>query len=142
MDIVSPEKRSEMMSHIRSKDTTPEINLRKYLFKQGFRFRLHVKNLPGHPDIVLPKYRSVIFVHGCFWHQHEGCRIAKMPKTRTEFWEEKFKRNVERDKENVKALQNAGWRVLVVWECEISSKKSTKFNDISNWIKSDARTLL
>lgn len=109
------------MSQIRGKDTKPEILLRSLLHRRGFRFRLHAPGLPGKPDIVLPKYRTVIFVHGCFWHRHEGCSNATMPKTRTDFWTEKFRRTVERDQEKQAQLERAGWRVLTVWECELKS---------------------
>jgi len=107
------------MSRIRCKDTKPEIAVRKMLHAAGFRFRLHVKGLPGKPDIVLPKWKTVIFVHGCFWHRHEGCKDATTPKTRTEWWLEKFAKNVANDLKKRSALEAAGWRVIVVWECEV-----------------------
>lgn len=107
------------MSRIRSKDTTPEIILRKALHSRGFRFRLHYKTLPGKPDIVLPKYRTVIFVNGCFWHGHANCRYSTIPKTNSEFWEEKISRNRERDALCVGLLQARSWNVIVVWECEL-----------------------
>ena len=110
------------MSRIRSNDTTPELVVRSFLFRNGFRFRLHVRNLPGHPDIVLPKYRTVVEVRGCFWHRHPGCRQATTPSTNAEFWQEKFKRNVERDKRNEIQLNELGWRVIVVWECFVKQK--------------------
>jgi len=106
------------MSRIRSRDTKPEIIVRKILHRMGYRFRLHRKDLPGCPDIVLPKYRTVVFVHGCFWHRHEGCRYAYNPKSRVDFWQKKFKQNVERDKKVRHELTDMGWRVLVVWECD------------------------
>lgn len=140
MDTVSPEKRSEIMSHIRGENTLLEISLRKYLFSNGFRYRIHVKNLPGRPDIVLPKYKSVIFVHGCFWHQHEGCKIGKIPKTRTQFWNEKFQKNKERDKKNIDDLLKAGWKVLVVWECELLKRNTKKFDEIIQWITSNVNS--
>ena len=105
------------MSRIRSTDTKPEVYLRKKLFAAGYRYRKNDRRLPGCPDIYLPKYRTVIFVHGCFWHRHEGCRYAYMPKSRTDFWEKKFRRNVERDREVMKGLRNAGLKVIIVWEC-------------------------
>ena len=108
------------MAAIKSKDTKPEIAVRKLLHSLGYRFRLHRKDLPGSPDIVLPKYKTVIFVHGCFWHRHKNCKYATSPKTREEFWENKFKQNVERDKNNFKELKNLNWKVLVLWECEIN----------------------
>jgi len=114
------------MSRIRSKDTSLEKKVRSFLHRAGFRFRLHVKNLPGSPDIVLPKYRTVVFVHGCFWHRHEGCRqgdyFPKDPKQGNEFWKSKFKTNLERDKRNVVELEDAGWTVLTVWECETKNE--------------------
>ena len=119
MDSLTKEKRSWNMSRIRSNDTTPELVVRSFLFRQGFRFRLHVKNLPGHPDIVLPKYRTVVEVRGCFWHRHPGCRQATTPSTNAEFWQEKFKRNVDRDRNTEKKLKELGWNLIVVWECEL-----------------------
>ena len=107
------------MSGIQSKNTKPEMLVRRYLHAQGFRYRLHTRELPGSPDLVLPKYRVVIFVHGCFWHRHASCRFATQPSSNIERWETKFQINVERDARNVAALQATGWRVLVVWECEL-----------------------
>jgi DNA mismatch endonuclease (patch repair protein) len=106
------------MRAVRRSDTGPELVVRKLLHAAGFRFRKQRRDLPGTPDIVLPKHRTVIFVHGCFWHRHPECRLATTPKTRVDFWTDKFERNVERDRANVDALRAAGWRVLVVWECE------------------------
>lgn len=119
MDIWDKEKRSQVMSKIRSKNTKPELALRKALFARGFRFRVYDKRLSGTPDIVLPKYKTVIFVHGCFWHKHEGCKYSHIPKTNTQFWINKITSNVERDKTNTEKLTVAGWNVLIVWECEI-----------------------
>lgn len=107
------------MSRIRGKDTRPEIAVRSLLHRMGLRFRLHRRDLPGSPDIVLPGRRTVVFVHGCFWHRHEGCSGASVPKTRIEFWEAKFARNVERDARNRRDLKRLGWRSVVVWECEL-----------------------
>lgn len=118
-DVVTPEKRSRMMSGIRGKDTKPEIIVRKWLHAHGYRFRLHRKDLPGKPDIVLPRYRTVIFVHGCFWHRHEGCKYAATPATRAEWWQEKFRQNVAHDAKVRQELENLGWRVIVIWECEV-----------------------
>lgn len=123
-DIVSPEKRSDMMSGIRGKDTKPEIIIRGLLHRLGYRFRLHRKTLPGRPDIVLPKWRTVIFVNGCYWHGHENCHLFRPPKTRTEFWTNKIEGNQARDRRNHAALQDAGWKVLVIWECAVSKKLS------------------
>lgn len=122
MDIWSKKKRSKVMSKIRSKDTKPELMLRSLLHKAGYRFRVHRKDLPGNPDIVLPKYNTIIFVHGCFWHYHEDCREGRIPDTNTKFWKEKLERNVERDKKNQERLKKAGWDVLVVWECKIENE--------------------
>lgn len=116
-DVFSPEKRSAVMSAIKGVDTRPEILVRKLLFASGFRFRLHSKKLPGKPDVVLSKWRAVVFVHGCFWHQHRGCRRAVMPSSRSEYWLPKLRRNVERDAEEIASLRSAGWRVCIVWEC-------------------------
>jgi DNA mismatch endonuclease, patch repair protein len=109
------------MSRIRGKDTKPELRVRSQLHRMGYRFRLHRKDLPGRPDIVLPKYDTVIFVHGCFWHRHKGCRFAYTPKTRVEFWETKFEQNVRRDRRNEAALRKRGWRIIRIWECETES---------------------
>lgn len=119
MDVFSPEKRSQVMSRIRSKDTKPEKIIRSILHKLGFRFRINRKDLPGKPDIVLPKYRTVIFVHGCFWHQHEGCKIASKPKSNSEYWKAKFTKNVVRDKKNQEDLHSLGYRTIIIWECEV-----------------------
>jgi len=109
------------MSRIRSKDTKPEITVRSALHRLGFRFRLHRRDLPGNPDIVLPRHQAVIFVHGCFWHRHRNCPLAYKPKTRKAFWTSKFDGNVQRDRRNRTALRKAGWKVLVIWECESQS---------------------
>lgn len=116
-DVFTPQKRSAIMRAIKSADTKPEVLVRRLLFASGFRFRLRQPNLPGKPDIVLPKWRLVVFVNGCFWHQHEACSRASMPHSKEKYWFPKLKRNVERDQEEYRALQSAGWRVLVVWEC-------------------------
>jgi len=117
MDIVSREVRSRMMSRIRGKDTRPEMKVRRLLYAQGFRYRLHVGHLAGSPDIVLPRYRVCIFVHGCFWHRHEGCRYSTVPATRPEFWQQKFHQNVDRDARSREQLLKSGWRVIELWEC-------------------------
>jgi DNA mismatch endonuclease (patch repair protein) len=119
MDVHNKATRSYNMSRIRSGDTGAELAVRKYLHSRGFRFRLHDRRLPGRPDIVLPKYRAVVEVRGCFWHGHEGCRYFVLPKTRTEFWTLKIQSNVERDRKNEKLMSELGWRVIVVWECEL-----------------------
>jgi DNA mismatch endonuclease, patch repair protein len=117
MDIVSSQTRSRMMSGIRGKDTRPEILVRRLLHAAGLRFRLHRRDLPGIPDIVLPKYRAAIFVHGCYWHVHKGCHFFKMPGSNVDFWRRKLESNQARDRHNVKLLLKDGWRVLVIWEC-------------------------
>lgn len=126
MDIVSKEKRAAMMRAVRRKDTGPEMLLRRALHRAGFRFRLHYRNLPGTPDIVLPSRRTVIFVHGCFWHRHHGCSRTTTPATRTEFWTTKFRGNIRRDRRVQKALKKLGWRVIVVWECEVRTLRAAR----------------
>ena len=118
-DIVDSKRRSELMAGIRGCDTAPELAVRRLAHRMGLRFRLHRKNLPGRPDLVFPKHRLAVFVHGCFWHRHEGCRSASTPKSRIAFWTEKFAANVDRDARQQAALRTRGWRVLVIWECEI-----------------------
>ena len=116
------EQRSRNMSAIKSKNTKPEIKVRKVLHSMGYRFRLHRKDLPGSPDIVLPKYKTIIFVHGCFWHRHENCKYSSTPKTRVQFWEKKFNSNILRDLENQKKIKDIGLRSIIVWECELKNK--------------------
>ena len=123
MDNLTKNQRRRNMSRIRSKNTTPEIRVRSLLHRHGFRFRLHRKDLAGTPDIVLPKFRTAIFVHGCFWHRHEGCKYAATPKTRTDFWQKKFESNIDRDTNVRKALQKQGWKVFVIWECELKNQQ-------------------
>ena len=138
-DIVSTLKRSQMMSGIRGKDTAPEMRVRRLLHRLGYRFRLHRRDLPGSPDIVLPKYRVAIFVHGCFWHFHQGCRLAKMPVTHEEFWRAKLFRNRERDAASVAALMATGWRVLQVWECFLrdSSNDEALEGVMAGWLEGE-----
>lgn len=119
MDKITSEQRHYTMSRIRGKDTKPEILVRKYLFSEGFRFRKNDKRYPGHPDIVLPKYKTVVFVNGCFWHGHEGCKYYTVPKTNTEFWVAKVQRNQARDRSDVTALSEMGWNVITIWECQL-----------------------
>lgn len=119
-DSLSPEKRSWNMSRIHSKDTSVEVKVRKYLFSKGFRYRKNVSALPGKPDIVLPKYRAVIFIHGCFWHRHQNCKRAATPKTHLDYWLPKFQRNIENDAQNYEELKQIGWKPIIVWECEIN----------------------
>lgn len=118
-DIMTPQQRHLCMSHIRSKDTKPEQLVRQALWHKGFRYRLHVKDLPGKPDIVLPKYKTAIFVNGCFWHGHKGCKDFVIPKSNTAFWLEKIGKNKNRDEQNITALISAGWKVITIWECEL-----------------------
>lgn len=126
MDVLTPQQRHNVMAAIRSTNTKPEVMVRKFLWRQGFRYRLNNPRLPGHPDIVLRKYRTCVFVNGCFWHGHEGCRYFRMPVTNTEFWEAKINRNRWRDKEEQKKLAAMGWHVIVVWECELKPDKREK----------------
>lgn len=140
MDIVTPEVRSGMMSGIRGKDTAPELKVRRFLHANGFRFCLHRKDLPGKPDIVLPKYKACIFVNGCFWHRHKGCKLASEPKSREEFWNRKFAENVARDQRNIKALQDYGWRVAVVWECAL--RKERPMTGLQTWLNSKRKSFV
>lgn len=125
------------MSRIKGKDTKPERKVRSWLHQHGFRFRLHKKDLPGTPDISLPKYKTVIFVHGCFWHRHAGCKFAYTPKSRIEFWDNKFRSTIERDLKKIKALEASGWRVLVVWECELADNALTVLKETIEKLKED-----
>lgn len=122
MDVVSSVKRSEMMSGIKGRNTRPEVQVRSYLHARGLRFRLHRKDLPGSPDVVLSKYHVAVFVHGCFWHRHVDCKYTTSPSTRKEFWQGKFAGNIARDQRNVAALLESGWRVLIIWECGLREK--------------------
>ncbi len=137
VDFLTPAGRSDRMRRIRSANTSPEVTVRKALHRLGFRFRLQGKGLPGRPDIVLPKYRAVVLVHGCFWHRHAGCKVASNPKSNTEFWKEKFDRNMARDAKVANELEEKGWRVLVVWECELGSaaRLETAILKLANEIK-------
>jgi DNA mismatch endonuclease (patch repair protein) len=132
-DNLTKAERSWNMSRIKSGNTKPELAVRSILHRMGYRFSLHKKSLPGKPDIILPKHKCVIFVHGCFWHRHKGCKEATNPKTRIQFWKEKFRGNVIRDKRNQKELRKNRWRFLVIWECEIN-KKSQIINRIKNFL--------
>lgn len=134
MDVHDKKTRSYNMSRIKSKDTKPEEMVRKYLFAHGFRFRKNDRRYPGTPDIVLPKYRTMIFINGCFWHGHEQCRYFVVPKTNTDFWMSKINRNIERDRENYNKLTDAGWKVLTVWECQL--KKSVREQTLSRLVTS------
>lgn len=129
-DPLTPEQRHRCMASIHSADTRPERLVRRFLFACGMRFRINVRKLPGTPDIVMRKYRTVIFVNGCFWHGHEGCKFFRMPHTNTPFWEKKIQRNKERDKRNIQALREKGWNVVTIWECEL--KKATREQTLTN----------
>ncbi len=118
-DVFTQQKRSWIMSRVRGRDTKPEILVRRWLHARGYRFRLHRADLPGKPDIVLPRYRTAVFVHGCFWHAHAGCKYSALPETNHEYWAEKIGRNVRRDRRNARALRADGWRVIILWECKI-----------------------
>lgn len=122
-DVLTPKQRSYNMSQIHGKDTKPEELVRKFLFSQGFRYRKNDARLPGKPDIVLPKYKTVIFVNGCFWHKHEGCKYFVWPKNNAEFWKEKIEKNAARDEKDYELLEREGWHVVVVWECELRKNK-------------------
>lgn len=124
-DNLSPEARSAHMRRIRNVDTGPEMRVRRVTHALGYRFRLHRRDLPGTPDLIFPRLRKVIFVHGCFWHRHSGCRHARLPKSRRNYWLPKLKRNSTRDTEVVAALRALGWTVLVVWECQVATEKDT-----------------
>ncbi len=126
MDTLTPESRHKNMSHIRSKDTTPEKLIRKALFKAGFRYHICDKRYPGKPDLIFPHYYAVIFINGCFWHAHENCRYFVFPKSNQDFWKNKFKRNQERDKKVIEHYKDQCWRICVVWECAIRGKESKK----------------
>ncbi len=127
VDHISPEHRSWNMSRIRGKDTSPELVVRSYMHNLGFRFRLHKKNLPGRPDLILPKYNTVMFVHGCFWHQCPNCeRGSRIPKSNVDYWEKKLNRNIERDRQHVKDLRGLGYKVITIWECQTKSEASLR----------------
>lgn len=139
-DVVDRETRRRMMAGIRGKNTRPEMQVRKFLHHRGFRFRLHARKLPGHPDLVLPMYRAAIFVHGCFWHGHT-CRYFKLPRTRTEFWSAKIRTNIINDIASRNALVTTGWRVLTVWECALRGQESAAtLNAIALWLTENLPT--
>lgn len=137
MDIWGKDKRSVVMAKIKSKNTKPEIDLRSALFSMGYRFRIHSKKLPGKPDIVLPKYKTVIFVHGCFWHLHKDCREGRIPSSNTDYWREKLHKNANRDAMNIEKLQKDNWKVLVVWECQIENNLEQVLQIIISNLKSE-----
>lgn len=121
VDVFTPKERSQIMAKVRGKDTKPEIKVRSLIHRLGYRFRLQRKDLPGKPDIVLPRHRKVVFVHGCFWHGHKHCKHAERPKSNTDYWNTKIDRNIKRDKKSVKELVDRGWEVLTIWECQTKS---------------------
>jgi DNA mismatch endonuclease, patch repair protein len=133
MDQLTKEERSRNMAAIKSVDTKPEWIVRRLLFSLGYRYRLHDKKLPGKPDIVLPKYKTIIFIHGCFWHRHEGCRRANLPKSNRNYWLPKIERNVQRDADNETKLKKLGWKVITIWECQIKD---------SEWLKQHLRGVM
>lgn len=140
MDTLNPEQRHKAMAAVKSKNTTPELVVRKLLHKEGFRFRLHRKDLPGKPDILLPKYHTIILVHGCFWHQHHGCKRSTRPTSNDDYWRVKLERNVARDQKNISELEAINWKVLVIWECEtkdksVLSKKISSFLSNTSFYK-------
>lgn len=136
MDIVDPTTRSRMMAGIRSKDTRPERLLRQKLHAAGIRYRLHAPDLPGKPDLVFPRYNAVAFVHGCFWHRHEGCHRCSMPSSNTDFWSAKFERNVVRDQDATNALHRADWRIATVWECGLRGAGADTLADrVADWLR-------
>ncbi|MCD8302845.1 MAG: very short patch repair endonuclease [Prevotellaceae bacterium] len=138
MDTFTPEQRHNCMAAVHSRDTKPELIVRKFLFSQGFRYRLNSSKLPGHPDIVLRKYKTVIFVNGCFWHGHEGCKYFKMPHSNIDFWTAKILRNQERDKRTLKELTELGWRCITVWECQLKTKvREQTLHDLSITLRND-----
>lgn len=139
MDRHSPETRSYNMSRIKGKDTKPEIEVRKYLFSQGYRYRKNVKRLHGCPDIVLPKYKTCIFVNGCFWHKHERCRYFVWPKNNAEYWREKIEGNVVRDNKNYKLLQDEGWKVIIIWECEVRNSFEQTMCSVTDMIHNSVK---
>ena len=139
MDNVSVEKRSAIMSSVHSKNTRPEIFVRKLLYSNGYRYRLNLRAIPGTPDIVMKKRSVVIFVHGCFWHDHSGCKLNRMPKSHTDYWEKKKHVNASRDERNIETLRQQGWRVLVIWECSCAEKyKAPLTQMLIDFINGDA----
>ena len=140
IDTVDNATRSRIMSAIRGKDTKPEISIRHALHRRGFRYRLHVPNLPGTPDIVFRRYDAVCFVHGCFWHHHEGCKLATMPSTRTNYWSAKFEKNAERDKRAKSLLLEEGWRVAILWECAlVRDRFEVTLETLETWLRASER---
>lgn len=142
MHVQPTPQRSRMMSTIRGKNTWPERALRSLLFAKGLRYRLHVRKLPGSPDLVFPKYRAVVFVHGCFWHRHDGCRYTTTPKTNHQFWMKKFQGNIDRDRHHIEMLHTLGWRVAVVWECALKNSVDDTARVVEEWLHSMSNVLV
>lgn len=142
MRVTTTSQRSRMMSSIRGKNTRPERTLRSLLFVRGFRYRLHVRKLPGSPDLVFPKHKAVVFVHGCFWHRHDGCRYTTTPQTNEDFWQRKFQGNVDRDKRNMEMLRSLGWRVATVWECAMRHSAEDTAQLVEKWLHGDEEVLM
>ena len=138
-DTVSPAERSRIMARVGSRDTKPELLIRRGLHARGFRYRVHDRRLPGKPDMVFPKYKSIIFIHGCFWHGH-ACHMFRKPSSRTEYWNQKFARNIERDKRNFRCLEDKGWRILTIWECALVGRNRLPVDSViktaSQWLLS------
>jgi DNA mismatch endonuclease (patch repair protein) len=143
MDTVDKKTRSRIMASVGQRDTGPEMSLRRILHRLGLRYRLHDRKLPGSPDLVFPRFRAVVFVHGCFWHVHEGCKFSTRPSSSKEFWNEKFEANQKRDRKNYDLLLVSGWRVLVVWQCALKARKDAGLEELGsevlNWLESDER---
>lgn len=142
MNLPTTPQRSRMMANIRGKNTKPELNLRHALFAAGFRYRLHRRDLPGSPDMVFSKYHAVLFVHGCFWHRHQGCRYATTPKSNSEFWHLKFDGNVSRDLRNLALLRQEGWRVAMVWECALKRSLQDVVATVEEWLQGPQNLLV
>ena len=140
VDVMSPEGRSALMSRIRAEHTRPELQVRQYLWHQGFRYRLHGTKLAGRPDLVLARWQAAVFIHGCFWHRHEECPLLRLPKTREEFWDQKLRANQARDMRSIARLTADGWRVAVVWECALRGNTTQNLERLAAWIRSDERT--
>jgi len=128
VDTRTKEQRHKIMAAVRSKDTQPELLVRKYLWAHGIRYRLHLKSLPGTPDIVIPKLKIVIFVHGCFWHGHESCSLGRLPKSQLDYWKEKIEKNKNRDRKSLKQLKEMGWRVIIIWNCQLRTNKNARIS--------------
>jgi len=136
VDVMSAERRSALMSRIKGKNTAPEVFVRKFLWRAGLRYRLHARGLPGKPDLTLKRWGAVVFINGCFWHRHEGCPLFRLPKTRSDFWDQKLRGNQTRDLKAIAALSDAGWRVCVVWECALRSAPESTCLKLVHWIRS------